>query len=74
LVQRLVQPDLETLVIGRAVNSARRATELATFIEAQPIDEWRGDARGKRGFLDLLTSVVEGDAVFAAAAGQLDSA
>ena len=25
-----------------AVSSARRATELAAFVESQPIDEWRG--------------------------------
>jgi hypothetical protein len=74
LVQGLVQPDLETIVIGRAVNSARRATELATFIESQPIDEWRETLEDERGLLDLLTSVVEGHAVFTAAAGELDYA
>jgi hypothetical protein len=73
LVQRLVQPDLETLVIGRAANSARRATELATFIESQPVDEWRETLMDERAFLDLLTSVVESHAGFAAAAGQLDA-
>ena len=42
LLQRLAQPDIETLVIAPAVSSARRATELAAFVESQPIDEWRG--------------------------------
>ena len=74
LLQRLAQPDIETLVIGPAANSARRATELAAFIESQPIDEWRGTLADERGFLDLLNSVIGGHAVFEVSARQLDYA
>jgi len=74
LLERLVQPDLETVVIGLAANSARRATELALFIESQPIDEWRETLPDERGFLDLATSIVGRHATFATVAGELDYA
>jgi hypothetical protein len=72
LLHQLLQPDLETLIIGRAVNSARRATDLAKSIESQPVGEWRETLADERGFLDLLMAVVESHEVFAEAAGELD--